>query len=774
MRDKMKKTLGILLATACIGATFVGCGGGTFDYKGDRLDGYTSAAEVSSNGGFVVEKGDFVYFINGKAASDVDNTYGNVVKGALMRISKNDLKNGNYSNVKTVVPSLFVAKDYDAGIFIYGDYVYYATPTTEKTDRGEVASSYLDFKRAKLDGTEGPSKDCFLRLSDNASVYRFVEENGVVYCLYKEGSSLKSVNTETKQISTLVSGAKSAFFFDSVDPTNPYVYYTMNVTSDDGTKQSYDQVYRVNAGATAVTDANNAKYTVYNAKGEKITEYAFDKAEMEAKNEEQDHDGHDHDDVYNFEDYSTYPYVNLGELVLDGVGNGNYIPQTQYNQADKTAAAEYDGYTYTLGEDCYQDGVLYFTRSRVQKTTSDGTDTTLYCLADETVEVDGWNSIVDNVKATENIVALSTTNAASGAALYYKDYKDGKKQQYYIYVSDNNLYKAGYDNKNKAPIAAVRIANGVGSPTLWKIDGDYVYFCAATANGQNLSRVKYTGTAEQYNALNDNEEYQVASLNYLTFANDWYKPEIVGDTVLFANAALIGESSFNYVYAAKMGTVKEIKDANEAYKAVEEKIGKYSNYSDLQEAMRYFFRTGEKGIFNEFRDQYSESKGEKFDEFATLFADGGEFAGKLEKNFFTQVGKTSKEDEDAIAEAWRTVVRKYEDVEEEQDGGMATWLKWMLIGVGIGVVAAGAVTAVIIVKKKKAKKAEAEATVNAYKRKKIDTTDDKSIDVYADEDATETVEETTETVEEPVEETAEEAVEETVEEAAEETEAKEE
>ena len=56
---------------------------------------------------------------------------------------------------------------------------------------------------------------------------------------------------------------------------------------------------------------------------------------------------------------------------------------------------------------------------------------------------------------------------------------------------------------------------------------------------------------------------------------------------------------------------------------------------------------------------------------------------------------------------------------------------------------------VIISKKKKVAALEAEATVNAYKHK-IDTTDDKTIDVYADEEAV--VEETAEeTVEAPVE-----------------------
>ena len=63
---------------------------------------------------------------------------------------------------------------------------------------------------------------------------------------------------------------------------------------------------------------------------------------------------------------------------------------------------------------------------------------------------------------------------------------------------------------------------------------------------------------------------------------------------------------------------------------------------------------------------------------------------------------------------------------------------------------------------------EAEATVNAYKTLKIDTTDDKSIDVYADETpAEETKEEAVEVTEEKAEETQ--ATEEVTEEVAEET-----
>ncbi len=758
MRDKMKKTLGILLMTACLGTAFVGCGEGTLDYEGDSLDGYVSEATVSSNGGFAVEKGEYVYFINGQEVPEAANNYGEVVKGSLMRIKKSELVEGDYTNVKTVVPALFCAMDYTAGIFIYGDYVYYATPTTDTTDSGEQATSYLDFKKAKLDGSEGPSKDYFLRLPSNTNRYRFVKEGNVVYCVYEDNGALKSVNTETKEVSTLVSGAKSAFFFDAKNPENPNVYYTMSVTAEDGSAQSYDQVYRVNAAATAKADKDIAKYTVYNEKGLAIKEYDFDEADMEAKNKEAKENKAE--EPYDLSDYSTYPYVNLGELVLDGIGSGGekYIPQTQYNWDSKEAADERDGYTYTLGQDCYQNGKLYFTRSKVgAKTDSDGTDTKLYYLADATTNAEDWNTVTGNQIVSESIVALKTANAATGAALYYED---GAKQ-YYIYVANNNLYKAGYDNDTDKEIEAIRIADGVGAPTLWKLDeaNTQLYFYVDNGNGCSLSRVNYGGDADAYNSLHGDKNYQVVTLDYLVFNADWYKPEIFGDTVLYSGAQSFGEATFDYIYATKMGSVEEIEKANEAYNEVQDKINSYSSYADLQKALQYYYRTGERDVFDEFKDQYSESKIETFDKFVKLFDEGGAFYGKRESDLAGQVGKTSDADKDAMKEAWRTTLRKYLLAEEEETSEMASWLKWLLIGVGVGVVAAGIVTTVVVVNKKKAKKAEAEATVNAYKRKKIDTTDDKSIDVYAEDEAAEENEAQEETVADVVEETTEETVE---------------
>ncbi len=764
MRDKMKKTLGFMLATVCVGAMFAGCGGGTMAYKGDNVNDYVSSASVASNGGFAVEKGDFIYFINGKEAETATNEYGDVVKGALMRISKADLAAGNYANVKMIVPSVLTAKDYDAGIFIYGDYVYYATPTTDRTDKGETANSHIDFKRARLDGKEGAMKDYFLRLSDNTSTYRFVMQNNTVYCLYKEGGALKSVNTETKEITTLVKGAESEFFFDAKNPENPYVYYTMTVTPEGGSAEKYNQIYRVNAAATAKADSANAKYTAYDETGAKIKEYAFNKADLEEQNATAVENGGSA--TYDFSDYTTYPYVNLGELVLDGVGSASYLYPTQYNwESDRTKCDNEEGYKYTLSTDCYQDGKLYFTRAK--QGTSTGSDSAnpyrLYYVTDATTNGADWNVIGGN-KTVVNTIASTNSTATTATSLFYAD--GGK--EYYIYVADGTLYREGYDNEAKKDIEKVALANGVGTATLMQLDetNKYLYFYKDSGNGSGLSRLQYDGTADDYNTLIREEEYEIVTLDYLVFESDWYKPEIFGDTVLYANAQTFGESTYEYVFAAKMGSVAEIEEANKKYDDVQEYITKSTNPSDLQKAMQYYYRTGETAAFDEYREttQYSASKIEAFDTFVGLFAEGKQFHGMLEKDLTAQVGKTKEEDAEAIEESWKNTLNKVTEEEEEEDTSLPTWAILLIVFGSLAVVVAVIVAIAIAGNKKKKRKIEAAATVNAYKRKKIDTTDDKSIDVYADEieEEAEATEETEEVEEvemvEEVEEVSEEEV----------------
>ncbi len=764
--NKSRKIISIIAAATLSLSTLALASCGSVDYKGEQLSaGYDKAATVSSNGGFAVEKGDYVYFINGSASNTADNTYGDVVKGSLMRISKAQLAEEKYSEAQIVIPSLFVAGDKTAGVFIYGEYVYYATPTTDKDPTtGEVQNTYLDFKRSKLDGTEAPmggKNDYMFRLSSNTTKYRFVEEGGKVYCLYEESSKLKSYNVETGDTTVLVSGAKSSFFYDSKDPTNPNVYYTMGVTydldKDSQTTAQYTQVYSVNAANTAVTDKATASYKVLDKDGKEIVSYDFDEKFMEENAE---------DEGYDLGDYTTYSYVNLGTLVLDGVGTApSPSADGRFNWDDKADSSEPLGYTYTLQS--YQNNGLYFTRTSLTKTDSDSDDTKLYYLSD--ARGAEWNTVTGNTKA--QTVALNTEKASSTA--FFEITEAGAHVYYYL---DGTILKKATADANGVP-STINLAYEVSSATLWRKDGDYLYYYASGTNGNNVTRINVSGEAAAYNPHLVTDEYKPQTLPLVDWNSAWYKPEFITlsdgkQVVLYSNAQTYGagSSSYNYVYAAKVGTTAEIIAAQDEIDEVNEEIDSYSENTALQNVMKYYFHTGETEAFDavkDVEDLYTTYQKDTFAKFLNEFKEEGKFEGRTESRYINLVGRMADEDEEAIEESWANYLLSEEDTEE--DGSLSTWAIVLIVVGGVLIVAAGvSIPLIINAKKKAAKKREEEAIVSAYKRKKIDTTDDRTINVYAEEATEEAVEEQSEEVEEAVEETAEEATEEDAEPATEE------
>ena len=246
MLKKGKKILLALIALVFAFSMFAAC---NRDYTSDPLTPDTTTGQVASNGGFVVETGDYIYFINGVEDYTADNTYGTPVKGSLMRIAKSDLAAGEYDAAETVVPALLVSQDYTSGFYIYGDRVYYATPTTARNPDGDVENSYIDFKSSALDGSSTMG-GYYVRMSDNATVFRYVQdEDGTVYLLYVDSANteIHSYNTATGENVTLVAGYQS-YVLNTDDLTDPDVYYTMSVVRNYGyseaspSTESYQQV----------------------------------------------------------------------------------------------------------------------------------------------------------------------------------------------------------------------------------------------------------------------------------------------------------------------------------------------------------------------------------------------------------------------------------------------------------------------------------------------------------------------------------------------------
>ncbi len=724
--SKSKKIISLIaaatLAVSCL--SLAACG--EKDYKGEALTpGYQANGAVSSNGGFLVEKGDYVYFINGQEENTAKNTYGDVVKGALMRLSKADLAAGNYSSSQIVVPSLFVTGNVTSGVYIYGEYVYYATPTADHDNQGNVANTSLDFKRAKLDGTEAPmggKNNYFFRLTNNSVKYRYVEVGGTVYCLYESDGNLQSYNVTSGKTTVLVSGAET-YYFDAEDVTNPNVYYTMSVSNgldeENSTSKSYNQIYGVNAANTAVVKADEALYTVYNAAGTKIAEYDFDETFLKKQAEEEKTSSGEKS--YDPADYTTYPYVNLGELVLDGIGAEDAYPEYRKHGVENLPAQASEKWGYTYSIQIQTNGGLYFKRKAAKAVTDNNPEYLYYLPNTRPAE---WNTITSNKSVV--MVARDTT-AASSLAVYLPDHS-------YLYLDGSNLKKGKLDTQS------IRMATDLDGATLWKVDGDFLYYYAAGTNGKNLCRIKLSDDEKNYGFLGG-EEYAPVAVPLVDWADSWYKPEFVtvGETtyVFYANAQSFGSgaTAYNNIYVTKLGTNEQLTARQEKIDAINEYIDGYSSNTQAQAVMKYYFRTAQTSAYDLIKDLYSEKQQEYVTEFIKKFTDeNGEFKGAYEKDFISLVGRVNESDQEGIDAAWESYLLQEEE-EEKEDNGLPTWAIVLIVCGSVLVVAAATLIPLLIVlKKKKAKKRKEEAIVSAYKRKKIDTTDDKSIDVYTDEE----------------------------------------
>ena len=748
MQDKLKKLTSVAIAGTMAFAT-VALTACDKNYKGTKLDGFDAQAEVTDNGGFAVKKGDYVYFINGHEDYTAENKYNEVTKGALMRIKSSDLTSGNYDKAQTVVPMLFAAQNFSAGIYLYGDSVYYATPTTDKDLDGNVANDWLDFKSAKLDGSSA-MKSHYFRLENNAVQYRFVEVNGVVYCLYVDGGNLYSYNTATEKTETLVVGA-STYYFDESDAENANVYYLMSVTdnidSDNSTAATYNQIYSVNAAATAKISTADGKvsYSVY-PDGDETKDayrtYSFKKDYLEEKNA--DAKESDTDLPYDFKDYATMPYVNLGTLVLDGVGSADALNEkTQYNDTD-AGTNENEPYGLTYAIQSYENGGLYFTRT----SNSFGQAAKLYYIANDAVAAADWKSVAGNVAAT---LVTDDTASATADAVYYTTSEGALA---YIYLADGKITRVIGEEK-------VVMEQSTSSPTLWKVDGEYLYYTQAGTNGNTLLRIKVTGSKNDYNLGFGDEEYFSSKFAFVDYNSAWYMPEMIDNVLLYSNAQSFGSVSYNYVWAFNMNgadglmTAAELKAVNEKYEDAQEKITEIADGdSDVENVLNYIFRTGKTDKYDEIKtneEYFDEDQNAQVDKFLAETEES-----YRESYFVSMVGSYKTDDFDAIEESWVDYVTPdIEEDEEEEDEGLETW-QIVLIVVSSVLVAGGIATAIIFFildsKKKKAEQERADAIANAF-NKKLDVTDDKNLDVYADEEK-ET--ETTATEEPATEETVEE------------------
>jgi hypothetical protein len=244
---------------------------------------------VTSNGGMVVQKGDFIYFVNGfKPIADVEgnnNVWGKVEKGGIYYAKLTDGKDvqvndyfGQYTTydnsdnnfdeefsgfiteertytdqndeeqtkqqivVNPVVSKLVTNGGYiDGGIYIIDDYIYYGTPTTKKDKKGNVQYDLVDFFRTRIDG-KGTQYIYTSKSTSEKPVYGYYKYNGSVYAVFYESSeqkiySVEIKNNKVKKAVVLADNVTSALlpqktvYYEGISQDTPedYIYYTRDI-----------------------------------------------------------------------------------------------------------------------------------------------------------------------------------------------------------------------------------------------------------------------------------------------------------------------------------------------------------------------------------------------------------------------------------------------------------------------------------------------------------------------------------------------------------------
>lgn len=239
----MKKFLPLILVLCLVvcGGIFAGCGSKEIVLEGGPA--YDEA--IYGNGGFVVTKGDYVYFTDGyikssSLGSGKTNELGTVTETGLYRAKMiTETVDGKERKTLTDV-QLMVSKVVgfeNNGMYIFKDKIYFATPTTDK-DKSGSRYDLLTFYSCNLDGSNLTKFHQTTEFSNGKFTMTMID--GKVYLLIYTGTEIVRVseNGDVLSIAKDVTGAILPSRITVVDneenPTSTecFVYYTIDKEED--------------------------------------------------------------------------------------------------------------------------------------------------------------------------------------------------------------------------------------------------------------------------------------------------------------------------------------------------------------------------------------------------------------------------------------------------------------------------------------------------------------------------------------------------------------
>ncbi len=282
----------LLAILASIAFLFAGCGLGKLSGGPNKDD------VVSGNGSLAVQKGDYLYFVNGyrdTSAIGDTNHHGSVDQSAIYRVkltqgrvTEADKKYDEDDNeifdetksikdVDILVPK--VAGFEQSKLFIFGDYLYYATPNNLRDGTGKIKSDYLHIYRVRLDRSGSndliysseheTTKVSWTMHQVDEAVYMTILDEDHLTVVAINGKDYKSTKVSDDVTSaSLPSYSRSDEMIKDIDKS---IYFTTKVEDDDSTTllKKYD-LEEGKVAEDAVRDGVGEKYEIKGTKGNKL------------------------------------------------------------------------------------------------------------------------------------------------------------------------------------------------------------------------------------------------------------------------------------------------------------------------------------------------------------------------------------------------------------------------------------------------------------------------------------------------------------------------
>ncbi len=320
------------------------------------------AGEVEGNGGLVVKKGDYLYFVNGhQTASTSLSRNASYTLGALM-VTKLD-ENGNpVLNEDELLDDSYywiisskLCGFQATGLYIFGEYLYFTSPSEEDDVHGSWAVDRVNFNRIKLNSNSDVETLYTTEVNNSNLQYNFYSDGtNVNLLIYEKGTNLDhgeisnrllrvnlankaSVQTVATDVSSIVlTGVgqddlgKHIFYVvnkDSKYQLKQYNVYT-NSSTDFGSEQTKEPVLKFVGG-------NYVYYEMQNEDGNHKDFYRSNVSEADFK--KLFNDSARFDNIYLLNDASRIiAIVDNAVACVDFAGNNLVSPRTILEDDDAT------------------------------------------------------------------------------------------------------------------------------------------------------------------------------------------------------------------------------------------------------------------------------------------------------------------------------------------------------------------------------------------------------------------------------------------------------